>query len=189
MENHRWPNAEEHPGYPNERMSQGFTESIVEAAALAWLESLGWQIKHGPEIAPGELTAERQDYDQAVLEGRLQQALARLHPVLPAEANEDAFRKIVHSEGAALEARNRAFHRLLVDGATVEYRASDGAIRGTQVSIIDFDDPENNDWLAVNQFTIVENKHTRRLDVVLLVNGLPLAIIELKNAADENATI
>src|SRR5256885_3665122 len=97
-------------------MSRGFTESIVEAAALAWLESLGWQIKHGPEIAPGELTAERQDYDQVVLEDHLQHALARLNPDLSAEAIEDAFRKILRPEGATLETRNRAFHRMLVDG-------------------------------------------------------------------------
>jgi type I restriction enzyme R subunit len=170
-------------------VTTAFMESVVEEAALAWLESLGWAIKHGPDIAPGELLAERSDYTQVVLEEGLHQALARLNPSLPAEAVEDALRRITRPVGATLEARNRAFHRMLVDGVTVEYRRPDGSIAGAQVRVLDFDDPENNDWLAVNQFTVVENKHERRPDVVLFVNGLPLAIIELKNPADEEATI
>ena len=166
-----------------------FTESVVEEAALAWLESLGWSVRHGLEIAPGELGAERADYAQVVLEARLRDALARLNPVLPPEALEDAFRLLTRPEGAELSGRNRAVHRLLVDGVTVEYRTLDGEIRGAQARVLDFDDPRNNDWLAVNQFTVAENKHTRRPDVVLFVNGLPLAVVEIKNAADEDATI
>jgi type I restriction enzyme R subunit len=165
-----------------------FTESVVEDAALAWLESPGYAIKHGPEIAPGELFAERGDYGQVILAARLREALVRLNPSLPADAIDDAFRKITRLEGATLDARNRTFHRLLVDGVTVEYR-TDGSIRGAQARLIAFDNPENNDWLAVNQFTIVENKHNRRPDVVIFVNGLPLGVVELKNAADEDATI
>jgi type I restriction enzyme R subunit len=172
-----------------------FTESVVEDAALAWLESLGYTVKHGPDITPGGdiLTLipsqwERENYSQVVLADRLRQALVRLNPTLPVEAIEDAFRKITRLEGATLDARNRTFHRLLVDGVTVEYR-TDGAIRGAQARLLDFDDPENNDWLAVNQFTVVENNHNRRPDVVIFVNGLPLGVIELKNAADEDATI
>jgi type I restriction enzyme R subunit len=168
---------------------RGVTESIVEDAALAWLEGLGWTVKHGPEIAPGELAAERQDYGQVVLDDRLRQALARLNPALPAEATEDAFRKVMRPEGATLEARNCALHRLLTDGATVEYRRSDGSIAGAQARVIDFDDPEKNDWVVVNQFTVVEDRHNRRPDMVVFVNGLPLAVIELKNPADETATI
>jgi type I restriction enzyme R subunit len=167
----------------------GIVESTVESAALAWLSELGWQVKHGPEIAPDGLFAERQDYGQVVLEQRLRDALARLNPDLPPEALQDAFRKLLNPPGATLEQRNRAFHRMLVDGVAVEYRRPDGAIAGAQVRILDFDDPDNNDWLAVNQFTVVENRHTRRPDVVLFVNGLPLAVIELKNPADEQATI
>src|SRR2546427_12189714 len=106
-----------------------FTESVVEDAALAWLESVGWSIRHGPEIAPGELAAERSDYGQVVLEQRLRDALARLNPQLPAEALGDAFRKLMRPEGPTLEARNRAVHRLLVDGVPVEYRTADGSIR------------------------------------------------------------
>jgi len=164
-------------------------ESDVEQAALAWLTSLGYDIKHGPSIAPDEPESERADYGRVVLEQRLRDALARLNPDLPPEALEDAFRKITRVEGATLEARNRAMHLMLVDGVTVEHRRADGSIAGAQVRLIDFDDPENNDWLAVNQFTVSENKHTRRPDVVLFVNGLPLAVLELKNPADENATI
>ncbi|MGE5482865.1 MAG: type I restriction endonuclease subunit R, partial [Bacteroidota bacterium] len=165
------------------------TESLVEQAALAWLESLGWTVRHGPEIAPGELFAERSDYRLVLLEQRLRDALARLNPDLPAEALEDAFRRVTQPEGATEEARNCAFHRILVDGVTVEYRRSDGSIPGAQARVIDFEDPENNDWLAVNQFTVSENKHVRRPDVVLFVNGLPLVLIELKSPADEEATI
>jgi type I restriction enzyme, R subunit len=166
-----------------------FTESVVEQAALAWLESIGWQIRNGTEIAPGEPTAERDNYGQAILAQRLRDALARLNPALPAEGLGDAYRKLTQFPGAELVARNRDAHRMLVNGVTVEYRDADGAIRGAQARVIDFDDPAANDWLAVNQFSVLENKHSRRPDVVLFVNGLPLAVLELKNAAEENATV
>jgi type I restriction enzyme R subunit len=166
-----------------------FSESVVEDAALAWLESLGYAVKHGPDIAPGELAAERSDYAQVVLEDRLRQALVRLNPTLPADAIEDAFRKLARPEGPTLEARNRALHRFLVEGVTVEYPRADGSIAGAQAQVVDFQAAENNDLLAVNQFTVSENKHTRRPDIVVFINGLPLVLVELKNAADENATI
>ena len=164
-------------------------ESDVEEAALGWLAGLGWQVAHGPDIAPDAPGAERADYGQVVLERRQQDALARLNLSLPVSALDDAHRKLSQPEGATLEARNRSFHRMLVNGVTVEYRGSDGAIRGEQAQVIDFDNPENNDWLAVNQFTVTEDQNTRRPDIVLFVNGLPLGIIELKNPADEDATI
>ncbi|MCY3790758.1 MAG: type I restriction endonuclease, partial [Gemmatimonadetes bacterium] len=164
-------------------------ESTVEDAALDWLENCGWQIAHGPNRAPDTLNAERADYGEVVLQRRLRDALEQLNPDVPVETLDDAFRRLTRPEGATLEARNRSFHRLVVNGVTVEYRTDDGAIRGTQVRIIDFDNPSNNDWLAVNQFTVVENKHERRPDVVLFVNGLPLGLIELKNPADEDATV
>ena len=170
-------------------MTRAFTESVVEQAALAWLESIGWRVSHGPNIAPDTPGAERRDYGDVVLAQRLRDALARLNPALPAEALEDAFRKLTRPEGADLVARNRTVHRLLVDGVTVEYRAPDGQIRGAQARVIDFDRVEANDWLAVNQLTVAESRRTRRPDVVLFVNGLPLALVELKNAADEGATI
>jgi type I restriction enzyme, R subunit len=172
-------------------MTNRFAESVVEEASLAWLGGLGYAVLHGPEIAIGMPGAERTDpgYRDVVLERRVRQALVRLNPDLPPEALDDAFRKLMRIDAPSLIERNRAVHRMLVDGITVEYRRADGSIAGAQALVIDFDAPENNDWLAVNQFTLVEGQHTRRPDVVLFVNGLPLAVIELKNPADENATI
>ena len=168
-----------------------FSESIVEDAALAWLEGLGYKVLHGPDIAAGELAAERSDpnYRDVVLERRLRQALGHLNLDLPPDALEDAYRKLTRTDAPSLVERNRAVHRMLVDGVPVEYRRADGSIAGAQARVLDFDQPDNNDWLAVNQFTVAEGQHMRRPDVVLFVNGLPLAVIELKNPADENATI
>jgi type I restriction enzyme, R subunit len=172
-------------------MTGGFAESVVEGAALAWLKDIGWHIAHGPDLAEGELGAERNDPNcrDVVLEGRLSKALVRLNPDLPPEALDDAHRKIMRVDAPSLVERNRAVHRMLVDGVTVEYRRKDGSIAGAQARVIDFDVPANNDWLAVNQFTVSEGQHTRRPDAVLFVNGLPLGVIELKNSADENATV
>ena len=170
-------------------MIASFTESEVEDAALDWLAGCGWSVAHGPDIAPDAPDAERADYGAVVLEGRMRRALERLNPDLPAEALDDAYRKLTRPEGATVEVRNRAFHRMVVDGVTVEHRTDDGHIRGAQVRVVDFDDPDGNDWLAVNQVTVVENKHERRPDVVLFVNGLPLGLIELKNPAAEDATV
>ncbi len=166
-----------------------FTESVVEEAALAWLESASWQIAHGLDIAPDMSAAERVGYGEVVLARRLEDALARLNPQLPAEALEDAYRKLTRLAAPSLLERNRAAHRMLVDGVTVEYRRADGSIAGDQARVIDFDRPDANDWLAVNQFSVSEGQHTRRPDVVLFVNGLPLAVIELKNPADEDTTV
>ena len=169
------------------------TEADVEAAALEWLAAQGWQVAHGPDVAPDTPGAERDDYGQVILGRRLRNALARLNPRLPDSALDDALRKLTQPEGTTLEVRNRSFHRMLVNGVTVEYRAADGNIRGEQVQVADFDHPDNNDWLAVNQFTVTEtvvgNHNTRRPDVVLFLNGLPLGVIELKNPADADATI
>ena len=164
------------------------TESVVEDAALDWFRKLGYHVIGGPDMPPGAGML-RADYGDVVLSSSLRGAVARLNPELPAEARDDAVRRLTRPEGATLEARNRAFHRMAVDGVTVEYRDGGGAVRGAQVRVIDFDEPGNNDWLAVNQFTVVENRHERRPDLVLFVNGLPLAVIELKNPADENATV
>ena len=166
-----------------------FTESELEDAALEWLESLGWKVVHGTSIAPHATGSERTDYSHVILEHRLRDALDRLNPALPVEALEDAFRKLTRPEGSTLDARNRAFHRMLVDGVTVEYQSAGGGTRWPHVSVLDFENPANNDWLAVNQFTVVETEHKRRLDVVLFVNGLPLGVIELKNTAKEKATV
>jgi type I restriction enzyme R subunit len=169
--------------------ASSFTESVVEQAALAWFESLGYGVANGAAIAPGEANAERSNYREVTLSQRLRDALARLNPDLPADSLEDAFRKVTRRELPSLVGNNRAFHKILVEGVAVEYRRDDGSIRGGSARLIDFDNPDPNDWLAVNQFTVVEGQHERRPDIVLFVNGLPLAVIELKNAADENATI
>ena len=164
-------------------------ESDVESAALDWLAGCGWSVARGPDIAPDTPGAERADYGAVVLEGRLRAAVDRLNPDLPAEALGDAYRKLTQPNGATVEARNRAFHRMVVEGVTVEHRTDDGHIRGAQVRVVDFEEPECNDWLAVNQVTVVENKHERRPDVVLFVNGLPLGLVELKNPAAEDVTV
>ena len=167
----------------------GVTESIIEQATLAWLEGLDWRIAYGPNITPDTPGTEREDYSKVVLERRLYNTLARLNSDLPPVALEDAFHKLIRLEGPMVEARNHAFHRMLVEGVTVEYRTDNSTIQGAQVRVIDFDDAANNDWLVVNQFTVVENKHKRRPDVLLFVNGLPLGVIELKNPVNEDATI
>src|SRR6266568_3282373 len=167
----------------------GVTEGIVEDAALSWLGELEYSILHGPESAPGELAAERTSFCGTVLGERLRTALRKLNPALPTEALDEAFRKVTVPQHPSLITNNRAFHRMLVDGIAVECRRKDDSIGAEIVRLIDFDDPESNDWLAVNQFTVIEGQHNRRPDVVIFVNGMPLGVIELKNAADENADI
>ena len=170
-------------------MTSHLAESHVEEAALSWLDGLGYAILHGPDIAPGEPAAERNTYHDVILVRRLRDAVTLLNPNVPTEACDEALRKVLLQESPSLVGNNRAFHRMLVDGVEVEYKRADGSIAGDRVRLVDFDDPHNNDWLAVNQFTVVEGQHNRRPDVVLFINGLPLVVIELKNAADEDATI
>jgi len=164
-------------------------ESHVEAAALSWFGELGYALLPGQAIAPGEPAAERASFGEAFLPERLRAALRQLNPKLPVEALDEAFRKITIAQHPALIVNNRAFHRLLVDGIAVECRRQDGSIGAEIVRLIDFADAENNDWLVVNQFTVIEGQINRRPDVVIFINGLPLGVIELKNAADENADI
>ncbi len=164
------------------------TESIVEDAALDWFRALGYNVSSGPDLGP-DPHALRHSYAHVAIDSPLRGALEALNPALPREALRDAQRKLLQPAGATLEARNRDFHRMLVDGVSVEYRAGDGAIRGAQARVIDFDDPAGNYWSVVNQFTVQENQHTRRPDLVVFLNGLPVAVIELKNPTDENATV
>jgi type I restriction enzyme R subunit len=165
-----------------------FTESMIEQTTLDWLKDLGYAIVFGGDIAPGEPNVERENYGEVILAGRLKAALERINPKLPPEALEDAFRKVTRPGLPSLVGNNRAFHKMLVDGIDVEYRL-DERIKGDKVWLIDFDNLDTNDWLAVNQFTVVENHINRRPDIVIFINGLPLVVIELKNAADEKATI
>ena len=166
-----------------------FNESIVEEAALEWFGGLGYAVGHGPHLAPGELAAERDSFGDVVLVGRLRTAIQRLNPTTPDEAREDALRKVLRVATPSLNQTNRAFHQMLRNGVPVEYPRADGSIAGDHVRLVDFGDVRANDWLAVNQFTVIEGQHNRRPDVIVFVNGLPLAVIELKNAADEDATI
>ena len=164
-------------------------EHEIEQATLTWLARLGWHVIRGRDIAADSLAAERSDYAQVVLARRVRDVLAQFNRDLPRSALDDAFRKLTRPEGATLEARNREFHQMLVNGVTVEYPVPNGQIRGAQVRVIDFERPDANDWLAVNQFTVSESRFTRRPDVVLFVNGLPLGLIELKNPANQDADV
>ncbi len=164
-------------------------ESIVEDAALTWFGELGYAVGHGPQLAPGEPAAERDSFGDVVLVERLRAAIARLNFSIPEEAREEALRKVLHVATPSLAQTNRAFHRMLRDGVDVEYVRPDGSIKGDKARLVDFANVRANDWFVVNQFTVIEAQHNRRPDVIVFVNGLPLALIELKNAADEDATI
>ena len=165
------------------------TESHVEEAALEWLAGLGYAVLYGPDISPDGSTPERGSYDQVLLTVRLREALARLNPHLPAETLEEVLRKMQQTETPSLIEENRRLHRYLIEGVPVEVAREDGSIGGDVARLIDFADVDANDWLAVNQYTVIEGQKNRRPDVVLFVNGLPLAVIELKNPGDENATL
>lgn len=160
-----------------------FTESEVEEATIEWFVELGYAYACGPELLPDGDAPER-DERTSFLEGRLRSAIARLNPTLPLSAVEDAFRKVTRFSSPSLVMSNRLLHRMVVDGVTVEYARVNGTISGAQARVVDFDDPGANDWLVVNQLTVVDGEHHRRPDVVAYINGLPLAVIELKNPAD-----
>jgi len=166
-----------------------FTESHVEEAALEWLSGLGYTVLHGPVISPDGTTPERVSYAQVFLTTRLREALERLNPQLPPDVLEDVLRKVQQTETPSLIEENRRLHRYLVEGVPVEVAREDGSIGGDDAQLIDFVDVEANDWLAVNQYTVIEGQRNRRPDVVVFVNGLPLGVIELKNPGDENATL
>jgi type I restriction enzyme R subunit len=170
-------------------MKTSFAESDVEEAALEWFAALGYRVVHGPSIAPGEPAAERASYEQVILEGRLRESLRRLNPSVPTEGIEESFRKLTRIASPQLVDANHQFHDYLVNGIGVEYLRPDGSIGYDSVRVIDFDSPDENDWLVVNQFTVTEAGRTRRPDVVVFVNGLPLALLEMKNAASADATI
>jgi type I restriction enzyme, R subunit len=170
-----------------------FTESTIEEASIDWLTDLGYTYAFGPEIAFDGEAPERDDYQEALLLGHLQDAIARINPGIPAQACEEALRKISRLGKPSLLLNNHAFHHMLVNGIEVDYKAKDGRMVSGRVYVVDFENIENNDWLVVNQYT-VEASHqngrvNRRPDVVIFINGLPLAVIELKSATDEKATI
>jgi type I restriction enzyme, R subunit len=164
-------------------------ESTVEHAALEWFGELGYAVGHGPHLAPGEPAAERAAFGEVLLVGRLREAIQRLNPAIPEEAREEALRKVLRVGTPSLTQTNRAFHRLLRDGVPVEYSRPDGSLAGDHVRLVNFGNVQANDWLVVNQFTVIEAQHNRRPDIVVFLNGLPLGLLELKNAADEDTTI
>jgi type I restriction enzyme R subunit len=163
-------------------------ESDVEEASLGWFMDLGYDILNGPTIAPGEPLAERANYGEVILKGRLRPAVARMNPQITESTLEDAVGKVARFEHPSAIENNHQFYRYLIEGVPVEYQKEGRSVHD-QVRLIDFSDPGNSDWLVVNQFTVIEDRHNRRPDVVVFVNGLPLAIVELKNLADASATI
>jgi type I restriction enzyme R subunit len=164
-------------------------ESHVEEAALAWLEELGYGTANGVDIGPDSDAPERASYSDVLLVERVRAAIARLNPMLPSDAQAEALNKLLQAETPVLVVENRRLHRYMIEGVPVEVRRPDGSIGGEQVRLVDFDDVDANDWLAVNQFTVIENGANRRPDVVIFVNGLPVGVMELKNPGDENATL
>jgi type I restriction enzyme, R subunit len=164
-------------------------ESDVEELALLHFAQLGYEIAHGPDLAPDEPASERASYADVVLRGRLEEALRRLNANVPPSAVAEALRKVLVPDSPSLLQNNRAFHKMLRDGVEVEVAGKDGQTLTPRLRLVDFDDPEQNDWLVLNQFTVIEGQHNRRPDIVVFLNGLPLTILELKNVADENATI
>jgi type I restriction enzyme, R subunit len=163
-------------------------ESEVEDAAIEWFRAIGYEYVDGPMLAVDGIAPERRSWQDVILEGRLRRALTRINGHLSADLLDDVAKRVMRPATSAMEENNLAFHRMLTKGVDVELR-KDGATRGDQAWIVDFDDPEMNDWLVVNQLTVVGDKETRRPDMVVYLNGIPMAVIELKNPEDQNATI
>jgi len=169
-------------------MTYSLTEDEVEQFALEILEEMGYDILNGPDISPDGITPIRGDYSEVVLIGRLRDSVHHLNPNIPYSVREEAIKKVIRSDSPDLMVNNETFHKMLVNGIDVEYREDENVI-WDKVWLFDFQESANNDFLAVNQYTIIENKNNRRPDIVLFVNGLPLVVMELKNPVDEKATI
>ena len=165
------------------------TEDDIEKALIARFGELGYANAPDAIIGPDGTEPERSAYDDVILRGRLEAAVERLNPHIPPEAREEAIKQVLGSESASLVEENRRLHRLIVEGVDVEFHAEDGTIRGDKVRLVDFDEPDANDWLVVDQMVVIESGRNRRPDVVVFVNGLPLAVVELKNPGAETATL
>ncbi len=165
------------------------SESELEDAVLAQLQQLGYGCESEENIGPDGERPERASHDEVILLPRLQHAVARINPTLPASAQDEAIRKVTQSELPVLLEENRRLHRLLTEGVDVEYDAKDGTLTARNIALIDFENPDNNDWLVVRQFVVIAGRVTRRPDLVVFVNGLPLAVIELKAPGSESATL
>ncbi|ASE11153.1 type I restriction endonuclease subunit R [Kocuria rhizophila] len=166
-----------------------FNENVVEQAALEYFAELGYRRVHGPDIAPGEPGAERESYEDVMLWGHVRDALRRINRGADAALVAEAVKTVQRAESQSPIDENARLHKLITEGVPVEHRGDDGLLRTTRLWLMDFDEPENNDWVAVSQFTIVENGKNRRPDVLVMVNGLPLSLLELKNPAAEHATL
>lgn len=164
------------------------TENIIEASAIELLQSQGWEYVNGKEISPEGLFCERESFSQIILTNRLRNAIAKINPHIPASAQEAALQKVLRIYSPVLLHNNEEFHKLLVEKVKIPYQQN-GYERSHEVALIDFENTNNNQFLVVNQYTIIENNQNKRPDVLLFVNGIPLVVIELKNAADENASI
>lgn len=164
------------------------TENHIEAFAIETLQNMGWGYIHGLAIAPGAEQAERENFEQIILIGRLRKAVAILNPGIPQDAQEQAIQKVLRIYSPELLYNNECFHQLLVEKVKVPYQQN-GFERSYEVALVDFEHPLDNEFLVVNQFIIVEKNQNKRPDVLLFINGIPLVIMELKNAADENATM
>jgi len=167
----------------------GITESVVEEACLDWFRALGYRTAYGPDIGPDGPNEERASWEDVVLVGRLRKAVAQINPALPHTAVDQVVATVLRAESQNPLAENYRLHRLLTEGVAVEHRAADGAIRHALAWLVDFEDPGRNDWLAVNQFTVLEAGKHRRPDMVVFCNGLPVGLLELKNPGDEHATV
>ena len=170
-------------------MADFLSEADVEQILLDQLQELGYTRLPDSVIGPDGTAPERASYGDVILVDRLESAVARLNPYIPAEARQEAIKRIMGAESASIIEENRRLHHALVEGVDVEFYAEDGTIRGDQVRLLDCDKIDANDWLAVDQMTVIENGHHRRPDVVIFVNGLPLAVIEVKKPGAENATL
>jgi type I restriction enzyme R subunit len=164
------------------------TENDIEQLTIELLENAGYQYLHGTSIAPDSDKPERQSFEDVLLIDRLRNAVSKINPSIPENVREDAIKKIQRLNSPELIANNESFHRMLTEGINVSLQ-KDGNERGDLVWLIDFKNPENNDYLVVNQFTIVEKNNNKRPDLIIFVNGLPLVVFELKNAEKEQATV
>ena len=169
-------------------MSKIMTESEVEDACLRMLRELGYCLCYGPDISEGGPFEERK-YSEVVLVRRLREALRRINRSIPDIAIDEAVKKVLRTDSQDLVVNNQHFHRLVINGVPVQYKREDGSVKDELVWLFDFQNISNNEFLAVNQFTVIEERNNRRPDIILFVNGLPLVLIELKNPVDENATI
>ena len=169
-------------------MSKSLAENEIEQIALEILnEDLGYEIIYGPDIAEG--AHKEREYSEVILKHRLQKAIDKINPTLPADAREEALKKAMRTSNLVLADNNEAFHQMLTDGIDVKFSVGEGKARTDKVWLIDFETPENNEFLAVNQFTIIENHINKRPDIILFVNGLPLVVLEIKNAPNEKADV